>query len=123
VIIAVDPTQPLPVYEQIREQIVRMVAAGTMTEGTQLPTIRQLAHDLGLAKGTVAKAYELLEGEAIIETLGRKGSFVRPSTPTPALERRTGLAEAADSLVVIARQLDAGEDAVIDAVRAAWKRF
>lgn len=122
-IIAVDPTQPLPVYEQIREQVVRMVAAGTMAEGTRLPTIRQLAHDLGLAKGTVAKAYELLEIEAVIETHGRNGSFVRPSTPTPAVERRTGLADAAESLVVVARQLDADEDAVLEAVRAAWKRF
>ena len=52
----VDSTLPLPVYEQIREQVVRMVTAGTLTPGTRMPTIRQLASDLELAKGTVAKA-------------------------------------------------------------------
>ncbi len=51
-IIAVDPDHPLPVYEQVREQVVRMVAAGTLQAGVRLPTIRQLAQDLGLAKGT-----------------------------------------------------------------------
>ena len=41
-----------------------------------MPTIRQLASDLKLAKGTVAKAYALLEELEVLETLGRKGSFI-----------------------------------------------
>lgn len=49
----VDSTLALPVYEQIREQVVRMVLAGTVEPGTRLPTIRQLANDLQLAKGPV----------------------------------------------------------------------
>ena len=49
-ILSVDPERALPVYEQVREQIRRMVAAGTLTPGTRLPTIRQLASDLGRTK-------------------------------------------------------------------------
>ena len=56
-ILSVDPDRALPVYEQVREQIKRMVAAGTLQAGTRLPTIRQLAADLGLAKGTIERAY------------------------------------------------------------------
>ena len=122
-IISVDPTHPLPVYEQIREQVVRMVAAGTMNEGSRLPTIRQLAHDLGLAKGTVAKAYELLESESIIETLGRKGSFVRRIPQISVPDQRAGLIAAADALVVTAHQLGVDQEEVLAAVRAAWSRF
>ncbi len=72
----VDSTLALPVYEQIREQVVRMVLAGTIEPGTRLPTIRQLANDLQLAKGTVAKAYTLLEEAKILETRGHRGSFI-----------------------------------------------
>ena len=122
-IIAVDPDRPLPVYEQVREQVARMVAAGTLQPGTRLPTIRQLALDLGLAKGTVAKAYELLESDSIIETRGRKGSFVLATQAIPARDQRAGLRDAADALVVVARQLGADEPAAIDAVRQAWSRL
>jgi DNA-binding transcriptional regulator YhcF (GntR family) len=122
-IIAVDPDHPLPVYEQVREQVVRMVAAGTLQAGVRLPTIRQLALDLGLAKGTVAKAYELLESDAVIETRGRKGSFVLGVRPATASEQRTGLRDAADSLVVVAKQLGADEEAAVTALRQAWTRL
>lgn len=122
-IIAVDPDRALPVYEQVREQVARMVAAGTLGPGVQLPTIRQLAHDLGLAKGTVAKAYELLESDSVIETRGRKGSFVLETDPRPVAEQRAGLTDAADALVVVARQLGADEETALAAVRRAWARL
>ena len=122
-IIAVDPGHPLPVYEQVREQVVRMVAAGTLQPGTQLPTIRQLAADLGLAKGTIARAYELLESDAVIATRGRKGSFVLEMEPASGRDLRSGLEAAAEALVVTARQLGAGEDDAIAAVRRVWKQF
>jgi DNA-binding transcriptional regulator YhcF (GntR family) len=122
-IIAVDPGHPLPVYEQVREQVVRMVAAGTLQPGTQLPTIRQLAADLGLAKGTIAKAYELLESDAVIATRGRKGSFVLEMEPASGRDLRSGLEAAAEALVVTARQLGADEDDAIAAVQRVWRRF
>jgi DNA-binding transcriptional regulator YhcF (GntR family) len=122
-IIAVDPDHPLPVYEQVREQVARMVVAGTLKPGARLPTIRQLAADLGLAKGTVARAYELLESDAVIATRGRKGSFVLETEPASTRELRAGLDAAAEALVVAARQLGADEDAALDSVRRVWDRF
>ncbi len=76
-IVHVDPADPTPVYEQLRAQIATMVAVGTLTDGTQLPTIRQLASDLGLAKGTVAKAYEALLRDGVVDAAGRRGTVVR----------------------------------------------
>ncbi len=122
-IIAVDPDRALPVYEQVREQVVRMVASGILGPGARLPTIRQLAQDLGLAKGTVAKAYELLESDSVIETRGRRGSFVLEMERATVKEQRSGLKEAAESLVVVARQLGADEATVAEAVKQAWNRF
>jgi DNA-binding transcriptional regulator YhcF (GntR family) len=122
-ILSVDPSRALPVYEQVREQIRRMVAAGTLTPGTRLPTIRQLAADLGLAKGTIERAYELLEGDAVIERHGRSGTYVADVAPSTKHEQTVGLELAAEALVIVARQLGADEDAAVRALRAVWQRL
>lgn len=100
-----------------------MVAAGTLLPETRLPTIRQLAADLGLAKGTVAKAYEMLEADGVIATRGRRGSFVLEFEPAEASAQETGVNVAAESLVVVARQLGVDREAAVEAVLAAWDRF
>jgi DNA-binding transcriptional regulator YhcF (GntR family) len=123
VILSVDPGRALPVYEQVREQIKRMVASGTLQPGTRLPTIRQLATDLGLAKGTIERAYELLDADTVIETKGRKGTFVLEMTRPTQHQQTIALDAAAESLVVVARQLGADENAAIDAVRRVWRNF
>ena len=52
VIITVDTASGVPPYEQIRDQVSRMIASGVLPPGTRLPTIQQLANDLQLAPGT-----------------------------------------------------------------------
>ena len=56
-LLEVDLASSVPVFEQIRLQVVAHVAAGRLTPGDHLPTIRALATDLGVAAGTVARAY------------------------------------------------------------------
>ncbi|RKO25494.1 GntR family transcriptional regulator [Pseudarthrobacter phenanthrenivorans] len=58
--ITVDLHSPTPPYEQIRSQISSL-ASGTLVPGSRLPTVRSLAADLGIAAGTVARAYKELE--------------------------------------------------------------
>jgi DNA-binding transcriptional regulator YhcF (GntR family) len=122
VIIRVDPDDPTPTYEQIRAQVTMMALAGTLPAGTRLPTIRQLSFDLGLSKGTVAKAYEELERNAVIETDGRRGSFVlEPVAAEGDVSER--LHGAAEAFAITAAQVGATEDAAIAAVRSALERF
>lgn len=118
-IIRIDADLALPVYEQIREQVVRMTVAGTLEEGSRLPTIRQLAKDLHLAKGTVAKAYALLEAASVVESRGHKGTFVLP------LGRQThvddgALGRAAEAFATTSRQLGASLDDSISELRDRW---
>jgi len=108
VILRVDPESALPPYEQIRAQVAMMAATGVLPVGTRLPTIRQLSKDLGLAGGTVARAYRELESDGVIVTRGRHGSFVnedhgdnRQQVPDAAL------AEVAQDFAVRVRQLGA----------------
>jgi GntR family transcriptional regulator len=119
-ILRVDPANPTPAYEQIREQISTMATLGTLPAGTRLPTIRQLALDLGLAKGTVAKAYEELDREEVIATRGRAGSFVRfPTRPARDLAE-SRLASAAEVFAVAAFQVGADQAAAVAALDGAW---
>jgi DNA-binding transcriptional regulator YhcF (GntR family) len=105
VIITVDPGSPTPPYEQIRGQLATMIELGTLPAGTQLPTIRQLAADLGLAANTVARAYRELEIEGLVASRVRHGTVVtaRPAMAHREVQRR--LDEAAHSYATLSRQL------------------
>ncbi|GAB2766653.1 GntR family transcriptional regulator [Nocardioides salsibiostraticola] len=84
--ISVDTASSIPPYEQLRAQIASLVTSGTLPAGTRLAPVRQMAADLGLAPNTVARAYRELEADSVIETHGRRGTFVRSSRPsTPEL--------------------------------------
>ena len=69
---------PTPPYEQVRREIVEQVRSGEIAPGDKLPAIRVLAGDLGLAAGTVARAYKLLEEAQIIVTRRGAGTTVAP---------------------------------------------
>lgn len=62
--------------------MIAAVRDGHLTPGERLPTVRELAGELGLAVNTVARAYRELEGAGIIETRGRHGTFVARLDPT-----------------------------------------
>jgi GntR family transcriptional regulator len=120
VIVHVDPGSPVPPFEQIRVQVTSMVRVGVLAPGTRLPPIRQLAKDLGLAGGTVARAYRELESDGVVATHGRHGTVVqRPprGRPAPGAE---ALDRAAAAYATEARRLGAGEAEAVVAVRAAF---
>src|SRR4051795_7802612 len=72
-----DTSSATPPYEQVRERIATRARDGALAPGTRLPTVRQLATDLGLAANTVARAYRELEADGVLATYGRRGTFVR----------------------------------------------
>ncbi|MGJ7439453.1 GntR family transcriptional regulator [Aquipuribacter sp. MA13-6] len=71
-----DPRSAVPPYEQVRSQVVAQVDAGLLRPGDRLPPVRRLAGDLGLASGTVARAYRELEAAGVVVTRGRNGTVV-----------------------------------------------
>lgn len=71
-----DFTIDIPIYQQIRNEIVRGIAAGSLPEGELLPPIRTLAEDLGVNMMTVSKAYTLLKQEGYIQTDRRAGTRI-----------------------------------------------
>lgn len=85
--ISVDLGSATPPYEQIRAQISSLIALGALAPGTRLPTVRRLAADLGIAAGTVARAYRELEQAGLIDTRRRNGTVVA-GTPADETESR-----------------------------------
>jgi GntR family transcriptional regulator len=76
--ISIDVDDPVPPFAQLIAQVKAAVQRGRLKPGQPLPSIRQLANDLALNLKTVAKAYRLLERDAVIQTRGYRGSFVHP---------------------------------------------
>ena len=76
--IVIDTSDSVPVFAQLINQIKKAVLTGELRSGAALPSIRQLANDMGLNHNTVAKAYRLLERDAVIETKGYRGTFIHP---------------------------------------------
>ncbi|RWZ68717.1 GntR family transcriptional regulator [Labedella populi] len=111
----VDPTSTVAPFEQLRGQILDAVRSGGIAAGTKLPTVRKLAEDLGLAPGTVARAYRELERDEIIETRGRHGTFVA-ATGDPTQRQAQA---AATAFAERSRQLGLSPDEAIGYARAA----
>ncbi len=70
-------SSPVPLYEQLVEEIKRMIADGEIKPGDSLPPVRRLASQLDIAVNTVARAYQELRKLELIEGSRRKGSFVQ----------------------------------------------
>ena len=76
--IVIDIDGPVPLFAQLIEQVKKAVLSDNLGPGDALPSIRQLANDLGLNNKTVAKAYRLLERDSVIQTKGYRGTFIHP---------------------------------------------
>jgi GntR family transcriptional regulator len=121
----VDTGSALPPYDQIRAQLTSLITSGALPAGTRLPAIRQLAGDLGLAPGTVARAYRELENGGLVTSRGRHGTRVADragstAAPTP---HRPQLDEAAAAYVAAASRTGSNLDQALAAVRRAFDRL
>lgn len=121
----VELTSPVPPYEQLRSQLAGLIETGALAPGDRLPAVRQLAADLGLAGGTVARAYRELDRAGLVVGHGRRGTLVRTRPATSAEERawRAAIVTAADQFAAIARSRDLSDDAALAALHAALARL
>lgn len=75
-ILTLDLTSDVPIYQQIRDRVVEAIAAGRLAEGSPLPSTRQLAVDLGINFHTVNKAYDLLRQQGLLRLNRKTGAVV-----------------------------------------------
>ena len=72
----VNPRSKQPIYEQLVEQLRRQLCLGVVKAGQAMPSVRQLATELGINPNTIQKAYRRMEAEGMIVTVPGKGSFI-----------------------------------------------
>jgi DNA-binding transcriptional regulator YhcF (GntR family) len=70
--ITIDTSSPVPPFEQIRAGIAELITLGVLEAETPLPSVRQLATDLGLAPGTVQRAYTELRTAGLVSARSRQ---------------------------------------------------
>ena len=119
--ITVRVDDPTPVYAQVHREVLRLIAVGELTEGDRLPPLRQLARDLGVAPGTVARAYRDLEAAGTVIT--RRGAGTRIAAGAAKGDvARSADPLAADITALTARAVAAGIplDEVQRRIAEAW---
>lgn len=115
--VTVDLASPTPPYEQIRAQIAAAIDSGQLDEGTRLPSMRALAADLGVAIGTVARAYRELEGVGLVASRRRLGTVV--AAPSVPAADAGDVRQAAAELASRAHRAGMSEETALSLLRAA----
>lgn len=110
-----NPASSVPLFEQLRLQIIHLADAGKLPAGTRLPAVRALADRLDVAPHTVARAYKELEAAGIVATRGRNGTVVAARD-----ERLGGLSAAAAAYAAAAKAQGASFAEAVQLLAAAY---
>lgn len=108
-LLRLDFSADVPIYQQIRNQIVVAIASGELAPGEKLPTIRALAEEAGINMMTASKAYQLLKSEGYITTGRRDGATVRLPDAGP----RPGTIEGLRLRICELRLAEMGKDEIL----------
>lgn len=120
--ILISNASPDPIYRQIVQQIKGQILSGELPEGAPLPSIRKLARELQISVITTKRAYEELDREGLIDTVGGKGTFVSTQNQEFLREQRMKLVE--DKLAEAlseARLLGLDREEFMEMVRLLWE--
>jgi GntR family transcriptional regulator len=120
----VDPKDAVPIWRQIELGMKRLVASGALQAGAGLPSVRDLAQELGVNPMTVAKAYQRLADAGIVESRRGEGTFVtaRPGLRTKG-ERGRALRQEADRFATAAVTVGADAPEAHEELEAAFSRL
>lgn len=120
-LLAIDPRDPSPIWSQIGSKLRWMVASERLLPGESVPSVRELARQLGLNPATVSRAYKALVDEGVLEVRRGAGTYVAQRPPPMRQAARSAqLADAAQRFAAEAWAAGADEDEATTALQAAW---
>lgn len=94
----INPELDIPIYRQLVDAIRAAVKKGLLVSGQQLPTVQDVSADLGIAVGTIKRAYDELQREGIVEKIQGRGTFVS-YRPADKKSRKDQAMEAIDTML------------------------
>lgn len=105
--IIISNSSSVPIYEQIKNQIVEQIMSDELKEDEMLPSIRNLSKDIKISLMTIKKAYDQLEEDGYIISITGKGTFVAPKNTELALEQaKKEIEEHLDKVVELATKFN-----------------
>ena len=97
----IEPSNGIPIYEQIVRQVKYAIAEGTLVAGQMIPSVRELARELAINPNTIQRAYQQLQTEEVLESIRGRGLAVRKDAIRQCLsERQSLLRESFEQVVV-----------------------
>ncbi|MGV8980787.1 GntR family transcriptional regulator [Clostridium sp.] len=122
-IIKIDFESEIPIYVQLKKQIILGLAKGELSQGESLPSVRQMAEDIGINMHTVNKTYNELKAEGFISIDRRKGAVVNSTSTLLTDEYHEQLTEELDFIIGEAYCRGITEEEFIKITRTAFKQY
>ena len=121
-LLTLDFESGLPIYQQIRQQVMLGVASGKMQPGESLPSVRQLAADIGVNLHTVNKAYQLLRDDGVVIIHRQRGVVVSENPqPRDSFEFFGSISERLEQLAAEAKALGMAKETFVSLAKVAWE--
>lgn len=117
----VNPKSKQPIYEQLVEQLRRQLMLGGLEAGTAMPSVRQLATELGINPNTIQKAYRRMEEEGMIVSVPGRGSFVSDDLASMLNKQRTEQLEKTRQMILACREAGVPKDDVAKLVKDVYR--
>ncbi len=116
--LTVDPSDAVPLWRQIEENVRRLVASGALRPGAAVPSVRDLARELSINPATVAKGYQRLVDAGVLSVRRGEGTFVADKPPAPPRgEREKELENGALRYASLAVTLGASNEEAVERVK------
>ena len=120
--ITVDYKDRRPIYEQLTVKITELALSGELKPDQQLPSVRQLASQLGINPNTISKSYTELERRGIIYSVSGKGSFINSDLSAVAGDRQKELEQRLRDVVRDLRLTGAEKSRLLDIIEEEFKK-
>lgn len=120
--LVISNSSSVPIYEQIKEQIVEQIMNGELEEDEMLPSIRNLSKDIKISLMTIKKAYDQLENDGYIVSIAGKGTFVAPKNDNLVKEHAQKEIEVnIQKAIDLAVRYDISKDEILDLVNMLYE--
>ena len=117
----VNPKSKQPLYEQLVEQLRRQLILGGMEAGAAMPSVRQLATELGINPNTIQKAYRRMEEEGMIISVPGRGSFVSDDLADMLKRQRAEQLEQTRKMISLCREMGLPKNTIDEIVETVHK--
>jgi GntR family transcriptional regulator len=119
--LTVDPSDAVPLWRQIEDNVRRLVASGALRPGAAVPSVRDLARELSINPATVAKGYQRLVDAGVLSVKRGEGTFVADKPPAPPRgEREKELEGGARRYAALAVTLGAPPEEAVEHVKRSF---